>query len=84
MKCKCKWSMSQVLLKKNSYPCFATQTFFPINKSNCLKFESECLFLKKKWTNKKAWNWTKCNFLKKKILKSLCPSSNPVCLNQHT
>lgn len=39
--------MSQVLLKKNSYPCFATQTFFPINKSNCLKFESECLFLKK-------------------------------------
>lgn len=44
MKCKCKWSMSQVLLNKISYPCFATQTFFPINKSNCLKFESECLF----------------------------------------
>lgn len=38
--------MSQVLLKKNSYPCFATQTFFAINKSNFLKFESECLFKK--------------------------------------
>lgn len=39
-------------IQKNSYPCFATQTFSAINKSNFLKFESECLFLKKEQIKK--------------------------------
>lgn len=76
--------MSQVLLKL--IVTLKTQTFFAINKSNFLKFESEWFILKKNEQIKENEVEQKVSFYKN-FLKSLCLSLNgsyPVCLNEHT